>query len=92
MSRSLPLLPEPMVNIWPSNSLQAPISDAFLGMVALAPLPQRPRPRPALLLFQLRPLWPAVEVQAIFPCLKDPMDGRTMALGKNPLDQVSWVL
>jgi hypothetical protein len=85
MLLSLPLLPEPMVNIWPSNSLQAPTSDAFLGMVALAPLPRPPRPRPALLLFPPRPPRPALEVQAIFSCLEGPTDGRMMALAKkNP--------
>ena len=47
MSPSLPLLPEPMVKIWPSSSLQAPSSVAFLGMVPLVPLPWLPWPRPA---------------------------------------------
>ena len=61
MSPSLPLLPEPMVKMWPSSSLQAPTSDAFLGMVALAPLPLPPRPRPLLpLLFPPRPPRPAL--------------------------------
>ena len=61
MSPSLPLLAEPMVKIWPSSSLQAPTSDAFLGMVALAPLPLPPRPRPPLpLLFPPRPPRPAL--------------------------------
>ena len=36
-----------MVKIWPSSSLQAPSSVAFLGMVPLVPLPRLPRPRPA---------------------------------------------
>ncbi len=92
MSPSLPLLPEPMVNIWPSNSLQAPTSDAFLGMVALAPLPQPPQPQPPLLPFSPRPPQPALEVRAIFSRLEGPKDGRTMALAKNLLDSLSQVL
>ena len=36
-----------MVKKWPSSSLQAPNSVAFLGMVPLVPLPRPPRPRPA---------------------------------------------
>ena len=61
MSPSLPLFPEPMVKMWPSSSLQAPTSDAFLGTVALAPLPLPPRPRPPLpLLFPPRPPRPAL--------------------------------
>jgi hypothetical protein len=83
MSPSLPLLPKPMVNIWPSNSLQTPTSDAFLGMVALAPLPQPHWPWPALLSFPPHPPQPALEVQAIFSCLEGPTDGRTIALAKN---------
>ncbi len=59
-SPSLPLLPEPMVKMWPSSSLQAPTSDAFLGTVALAPLPLPPLPRPPLLLFPPRPARPAL--------------------------------
>ena len=49
------LLPEPMVKMWPSSSLQAPTSDAFLGTVALAPLPRPPWPRPPRPLFPPRP-------------------------------------
>jgi hypothetical protein len=45
--------------MWPSSSLQAPTSDAFLGIVALAPLPRPPRPRPPHPLFPPRPLRPA---------------------------------
>jgi hypothetical protein len=59
MSPSLPLLPEPMVKMWPSSSLQAPTSDAFLGTVALAPLPRPHRPRPPRPLFPPRPPRPA---------------------------------
>jgi hypothetical protein len=39
--------------------LQAPTSDAFLGMVALAPLPRPPRPQPPRPLFPLHPARPA---------------------------------
>ena len=45
--------------MWPSSSLQAPTSDAFLGMVALAPLPRPPRPRPPRPLLPPRPPRPA---------------------------------
>ena len=72
MSPSLPLFPEPMVNMWPSSSLQAPTSEAFLGMVGFAPLPWPPWPWPALQLFPLHPPWPALGVQAIFLCLRGP--------------------
>ncbi len=65
MSPSLPLLPEPMVKIWPSSSLQAPASDAFLGMVALAPLPRPPRQRPARPLFPPHPTRPAFITRAM---------------------------
>jgi hypothetical protein len=51
--------------IWPSSSLQAPTSDAFLGTVPLAPLPQPPWPWPPLPLFPPRPLQPAF-ARAIF--------------------------
>jgi hypothetical protein len=84
MSPSLSLFPEPMVNIWPSNSLQAPTSDAFLGMIALAPLPRPPWPRPALPLFPPCPPQPALAVQAIFLVSKAPrMVGRWL-LQKTP--------
>jgi hypothetical protein len=92
MSPSLPLLPEPMVNIWPSNSLHAPTSDAFLEMVASAPLPRPPWPQPALPPFPLRPPWPVLEVQAIFSHLEGPTDGWLMALAKIPLDTLLEVL
>jgi hypothetical protein len=80
MSPSLPLLPEPMVKIWPSSSLQGPTSDAFLGMVPLVPLPWPPRPRPA------RPPSlppfprPALAARAIFLAQRVPTDARQMAL------------
>jgi hypothetical protein len=64
--------------------LQAPTSVAFLGMLALAPLPWPPRPQPALPPFLPHPPRPALEVQAIFPCLKGPTDGWMMTLAKNP--------
>ncbi len=48
-----------MVKICPSKSLQAPTSGAFLGTVALAPLPRPPRPRPPRPLFQPCPVRPA---------------------------------
>jgi hypothetical protein len=84
MSPFLPLLPEPMVNIWPSNSLQAPTSYAFLRMVALAPLPWPPWPRPAHMPFPLHPSRLVLEVQAIFFIWKAPrMVGRWL-LQKNP--------
>ena len=85
MSPSLPLLPEPMVKIWPSSSLQAPTSDAFLGMVALAPRPRPPRPRPALPPLLPRPPRPALGVRAIFFVSKGPTDSRMMALSLGPL-------
>ncbi len=59
ISPSLPLFPEPMVKMWPSSSLQAPTSDAFLGTVALAPLPRPPRPRPPRPVVPPRPPRPA---------------------------------
>ncbi len=65
ISPSLPLLPEPMVKICPSESLQAPTSDAFLGRVALAPLPQPPRPQPPRPLFPPRPTRPAFVSRAM---------------------------
>lgn len=89
MSPSLPLLPEPMVKIWPSSSLQAPTSDAFLGMVALAPLPRPPRPRPALPLVLPRPPWPALGVPAIIFVSKGPTDSRTMAVACGTLGEVT---
>ncbi len=75
MSPSLPLLPEPMVKIWPSSSLQAPTSDAFLGMVPLVPLPWPPRPLSSLLPFPR----PALAAQAIFLDPGAPTDARMMA-------------
>ncbi len=67
-----------MAKIWPSSSLQAPSSDAFLGMVPLVPLPWPPRPRPA------RPPSlppfprPALAARAISLALGAPTDARTM--------------
>ncbi len=67
------------MKIWPSSFLQAPSSDAFLGMVPLVPLPRPPRPRPA------RPPSlppfprPALAARAISLALGAPMDARTMA-------------
>ncbi len=75
MSPSLPLLPEPMVKIWPSSSLQAPTSDAFLGMVALVPLPRPPLPLPSLPPFPR----PGLAARAIFLDPGAPTDARTMA-------------
>ncbi len=69
-----------MVKIWPSNSLQAPTSVDFLGMVAVMALPRAPRPRPPLPLFSPRPPRPAGAAQAIFSCLGAPADSREMAL------------
>jgi hypothetical protein len=68
-----------MVKIWPSSSLQAPSSDAFLGMVLLVPLPWPPRPRPACPP-SLPPFpRPALAAQAISLALGAPTDARTMA-------------
>ncbi len=48
ISPSLPLLPEPMVKIWPLRSLQAPTSDALHGTVPEGVPPRPPRPRSPL--------------------------------------------
>ncbi len=64
-----------MVKIWPSSSLQAPTSDAFLGTVPLVPLPWPPRPLPSLPPFPR----PALAAQAIFLDPGAPTDARTMA-------------
>ncbi len=64
-----------MAKIWPSSSLQAPTSDAFLGMVPLVPLPRSPRPLPSLPPFP----WPTLAARAIFLDPGAPMDARTMA-------------
>ena len=78
ISPSLPLFPEPMVKIWPSSSLQAPTSDAFLGTVPLVPLPWPPRPWPAPLP-SLSPVpRPALAALAIFLDPGAPTDARTM--------------
>ncbi len=87
MSPSLPLLPEPMVYIWPSNSLQAPTSDAFLGMVALTPLPRPPWPRPALLLFPPCPRSQRLKYELFSIVLKAPQMVGQWLLGKNP-----WIM
>ncbi len=80
MSPSLPLLPEPMVKMWPSNSLQAPTSVVFLGMVAVVLFPWAPRPWPPLPPFLPRPPWPAGAAQAIFSNLRGLTDSLEMAL------------
>jgi hypothetical protein len=80
MSPSLPLLPEPMVKMWPSNSLQAPTSVAFLGMVAVTLFPRAPRPRPPLPPFSPRPPRPAGAARAIFSNLRGLTDSPEMAL------------
>jgi hypothetical protein len=80
MSSSLPLLPEPMVKMCPSNSLQAPTSVVFLGIVAVMLLPRAPRPRPPLPPFLPRPPWPAGAARAIFFNLRHLMDSPEMAL------------
>ena len=59
MSPSVPLLPELMVKMCTSKSLQAPTSDAFQGTVGLTPLPQPPWPRPPRPLFSPHPARPA---------------------------------
>ena len=92
MSPSLPLFPEPMVNMWPSSSLQPPTSDAFLGIVGFTSLPWPSWPQPALLPFLLCPPWPALGVRAIFLCLGAPTGAQTVTLEKNPWDSLSRVL
>jgi hypothetical protein len=73
-------LPEPMVKMWPSNSLQAPTSVVFLGMVAVTLFPQAPQPRPPLPPFSLWPPRPAEAARAIFFDLRGLTDSPEMAL------------
>ncbi len=86
MSPSLLLLPEPMVKMWPSNSLQAPTSVVFLGMVAVVLFPRAPRPRPPLPPFLPRPPRPAGAARAIFFDLRGLTDSPEMALALVALD------
>ncbi len=64
ISPSLPLLPELIVKIWPSRSLQAPTSDALQGTIPEGVLLHPPQPHPPCLPFPPRPARPALLAQA----------------------------
>jgi hypothetical protein len=68
------------VKMWPSNSLQAPTSVVFLGMVAVVLFPRAPRPLPPLPPFSPRPPRPAGAARAIFSDLRGLTDSPEMAL------------